>query len=128
MSQNPRKGILAYISWVSSVGSPLRGHELDVSLKENFVMTKTMRAAVMGAALAGFLAGTTGLAQDQSSTTPPAKSEGKKSKKAKVEKHACKGQNSCKGNGGCKAGDNGCKAKNSCKGKGGCATDGSVKH
>ena len=90
-------------------------------------MTKTMRAAVMGAALAGFLTGTTAIAQD-SSSTPPAQTEGKKAKKSKIEKHACKGQNSCKGNGGCKAGDNGCKGKNSCKGKGGCATDGSQKH
>ena len=85
-------------------------------------MTKTMRAALMGAALAGFLTGSNALAQDQSSSTPPAQTEGKKAtKKAKTEKHACKGQNSCKGNGGCKAGDNGCKGKNSCKGKGGCA-------
>jgi len=90
-------------------------------------MTKTMRAALMGAALAGFLTGSTAIAQD-SGTTPPATTSGKKaSKKAKIEKHACKGQNSCKGNGGCKAGDNGCKGKNSCKGKGGCATDGSKK-
>jgi len=89
-------------------------------------MTKTMRAALMGAALAGFLTGTTVVAQDQS--TPPASTGKKSTKKAKVEKHACKGQNSCKGQGGCKAGDNGCKGKNSCKGKGGCATDGSVKH
>jgi len=92
-------------------------------------MTKTMRAALMGAALAGFMTGSSALAQDQSSSAPPAQTEGKKAnKKAKVEKHACKGQNSCKGNGGCKAVDNGCKGKNSCKGKGGCATDGSVKH
>jgi hypothetical protein len=92
-------------------------------------MTKTMRAALMGAALAGFMTGSNALAQDQSSSNPPAQTEGKKaSKKAKTEKHACKGQNSCKGNGGCKAGDNGCKGKNSCKGKGGCATDGSAKH
>ena len=104
-----------------------KSDKLDVSInKEKIVMTKSMRAAVMGAALAGFLAGTTGLAQDQSSA--PAQTEGKKStKKAKVEKHACKGQNSCKGNGGCKSGDNGCKGKNSCKGKGGCATDGKTK-
>ena len=90
-------------------------------------MTKKMRAALMGAALAGFLTGSTAIAQDTAgTTTPPAKTSGKKvSKKSKAEKHACKGQNSCKGNGGCKSGDNGCKGKNSCKGKGGCATDGS---
>ncbi len=95
-------------------------------------MTKSVRSLFVGAALAGFLAGTTAMAQDapksgdttQAPTT--AAPSGKKShKKAKVEKHSCKGQNSCKGNGGCKSGDNGCKAKNSCKGKGGCATDGS---
>jgi hypothetical protein len=84
-----------------------------------------MRAAVMGAALAGFLTGTSAFAQDSTTQTPPAKHSGKKTSKSKAEKHACKGQNSCKGNGGCKAGDNGCKGKNSCKGKGGCATDGS---
>ena len=90
-------------------------------------MTKKMRAALMGAALAGFLTGSTAVvAQDSGTTPPPAKTSGKKaSKKSKAEKHACKGQNSCKGNGGCKSGDNGCKGKNSCKGKGGCATDGS---
>ena len=92
-------------------------------------MTKSMRAALMGAALAGFLTGSTAIAQDNSgSSNPPAQSGQKSTKKAKTEKHACKGQNSCKGNGGCKTGDNGCKGKNSCKGKGGCATDGSVKH
>jgi hypothetical protein len=88
-------------------------------------MTKKMRAALMGAALAGFLTGTTVVAQTDTST-PPAKTSGKKAnKKSKAEKHACKGQNSCKGQGGCKSSDNGCKGKNSCKGKGGCATDGS---
>jgi len=88
-------------------------------------MTKTMRAALMGAALAGFMTGTTAIAQP-SPSAPAAKTSGKKAnKKTKAEKHACKGQNSCKGQGGCKSGDNGCKGKNSCKGKGGCATDGS---
>jgi len=85
-------------------------------------MTKSMRALVMGAALSGFLAGTTAMASEKplDNTT-----SGKKADDKKVEKHACKGQNSCKGNGGCSAGDNGCKGKNSCQGKGGCATDGS---
>jgi hypothetical protein len=86
-------------------------------------MTRSMRALFMGAALSGFVAGTTAaVAQDSGS-----KDSGKKSDTAKGEKHGCKGQNSCKGKGGCKAGDNGCKGQNSCKGKGGCATDGSKK-
>ena len=82
-------------------------------------MTKSMRALVMGAALTGFLAGTTAMA------SPTPGETGKKSDTKKADKHACKGQNSCKGNGGCSSGDNGCKGKNSCKGEGGCATDGS---
>ena len=91
-------------------------------------MSKTKNTLIIGAALAGLLAGSSGVrastllpelkagfsAQDQSSD---------KDKTAK-DKHACKGQNSCKGTGGCKASDNGCKGKNSCKGKGGCRTDG----
>jgi len=85
-------------------------------------MTKSMRALLMGAALTGFVAGTTvGVkAQDNSG-----QDTGKTDTKAKKEKHACKGQNSCKGKGGCKTSDNGCKGKNSCKGKGGCNTKGS---
>ncbi len=79
-----------------------------------------MRALVMGAALTGFLVGTTAMA-----ASPEGQDTGKKADKAKADKHSCKGQNSCKGKGGCKTGDNGCKGKNSCKGKGGCATDGS---
>jgi hypothetical protein len=90
-------------------------------------MTKSMRSIMMGAALAGFLMGTTAFAQDSGSGSSTTQTDtGKKAgKKAKGDKHACKGQNSCKGKGGCKAGDNGCKGQNSCKGKGGCATDGS---
>ena len=87
-------------------------------------MTKSVRAVLMGAALAGFVAGTSASAMSQPMPTSNQASGDKASKSAK-DKHACKGQNSCKGKGGCKAGDNGCKGKNSCKGKGGCATDGS---
>jgi len=93
-------------------------------------MTKTTKALITSAAMAGLLAGS-GVAVQASTVLTTAKasfsqpSQDKKDDSAKVEKHACKGQNSCKGNGGCKSGDNGCKAKNSCKGKGGCATDGS---
>ena len=86
-------------------------------------MTKSVRAVLMGAALAGFLAGTTVVAQDK--PADQSQTSGKKASKHAKDKHACKGQNSCKGKGGCKSGDNGCKGKNSCKGKGGCATDGS---
>lgn len=89
-------------------------------------MTKSMRALLMGAALSGFVAGTTigAAAQDQGTGDKTAK-EGKKASKSKGEKHGCKGQNSCKGKGGCKTSDNGCKGKNSCQGKGGCNTKGS---
>jgi hypothetical protein len=78
-------------------------------------MTKTMRALVVGAALSGFVAGTTAMA-----STTTAGDSGKKASKEKKDKHACKGQNSCKGKGGCGAD----KGKNDCKGKGGCRTDG----
>jgi hypothetical protein len=93
-------------------------------------MTKTTKALITSAAVAGLLAGT-GIAVQASTVLTNAKasfsatSQDQKDDSKKVEKHACKGQNSCKGNGGCKSSDNGCKGKNSCKGKGGCATDGS---
>ena len=99
-------------------------------------MTKTTKAMLAGAALAGLLAGT-GAPVNASTLLPSlrtsfsAQDQGqdkdKKDSKQVKEKHACKGQNSCKGKGGCTAGDNGCNGKNSCKGKGGCATDGSKK-
>ena len=91
-------------------------------------MTKSMKSLMMGAALAGFMAGNTAVAKASPSSTSVSNStslgHAAKSFDDK-DKHACKGQNSCKGKGGCKTGDNGCKGKNSCKGKGGCATDGS---
>ena len=93
-------------------------------------MTKTTRALLAGAAVAGLFAGT-GAAVKASSLLPSLKTslsaqdQDQKSDQQAKEKHACKGQNSCKGKGGCKASDNGCKGKNTCKGKGGCATDGS---
>ena len=92
-------------------------------------MTKSKKALMAGAALAGLLAGS-GATIQASNLFPGLKSslhaqdQGQDQNTVK-EKHACKGQNSCKGKGGCKASDNGCKGKNSCKGKGGCATDGS---
>jgi hypothetical protein len=91
-------------------------------------MTKSKKALVAGAALAGLLAGTGTTMQASnllSGTHFAAQSDQKPADSKVKEKHACKGQNSCKGKGGCKSSDNGCKGKNSCKGKGGCATDGS---
>jgi len=91
-------------------------------------MTKSMKSLMMGAALAGFMAGNTAMAQAQTSNSKSFSSNTKLGHMATSfdkDKHACKGQNSCKGKGGCKTGDQGCKGKNSCKGKGGCATDGS---
>ena len=91
-------------------------------------MTKSMKSLMMGAALAGFMAGNTAVAKASPSSTSVSNSSslGHMAKSFDdKDKHACKGQNSCKGKGGCKTGDNGCKGKNSCKGKGGCATDGS---
>jgi hypothetical protein len=92
-------------------------------------MTKSKKAMIAGAALAGLLAGT-GTAVQASNVVAGARAAANHTQQTpdntKVkEKHACKGQNSCKGKGGCKSSDNGCKGQNSCKGKGGCATDGS---
>ena len=62
---------------------------------------------IMGAVVAGMVAGTKAFAAEE--------------KAAGGDKHACKGHNACKGKGGCKSGDASCAGKNSCKGKGGCA-------
>ncbi len=91
-------------------------------------MTKTNKAVIVGAALAGLLAGTSTPIRASNllptlKTSFGAQDQSQSDKNGK-EKHACKGQNSCKGKGGCKSSDNGCKGKNSCKGKGGCRTDG----
>ena len=80
-------------------------------------MTKSIRALMMGAALAGFVAGQTVMAQD-TGDKKPAKA-GKKACKTPKGKHACKGQNDCKGKGGCGPD----KGKNACKGQGGCSND-----
>jgi hypothetical protein len=54
-------------------------------------MTKSVRLLLMGAALTGFVAGQNAFAQDTTKTDDAAKADsGKKAKKAKVEKHACK--------------------------------------
>jgi hypothetical protein len=87
-------------------------------------MTKSMRALLVGAALTGFVTGSTAaMAQATGGgdkTQTPQSDSGKKATKTKVEKHSCKGKNSCKGKGGC--GET--KGKNDCKGKGECRTDG----
>src|SRR5689334_1368578 len=87
--------------------------------RENLQMTKSVRLLLMGAALTGFMAGQTVLAQDTGGDKDKAAASGKKATKTKKEKHACKGQNSCKGKGGCGS----TKGKNDCKGKGECSTD-----
>jgi hypothetical protein len=111
------------------VPAPVHGHFYEVGIKESS-MSRSIKALLATAALAGLLTGTSARlnaqSTDQKDDANKTTDSGKRAQdKDKQEKHACKGQNSCKGKGGCKAGDNGCKAKNSCKGKGGCATDGS---
>ncbi len=69
-------------------------------------MTKSMKSLMMGAALAGFMAGNTAMAQTPSSTSNSVSSGsnlGHWSTSFSKDKHACKGQNSCKGKGGCKS-------------------------
>ena len=89
-------------------------------------MTKSMKSLLVGAALAGIVAGNNAHAQNTNSTRSfSSVNKGPIAADQVKEKHACKGKNSCAGKGGCKSGNNGCKGKNSCKGKGGCATDGS---
>jgi len=87
-------------------------------------MSNAKKSLIIGAALAGLLAGTAGV--QASTLLPGLKSSfnAQDTTKDAKDKHACKGQNSCKGKGGCKSSDNGCKGQNSCKGKGGCRTDG----
>ena len=65
-------------------------------------MTKSMKSLMMGAALAGFMAGHTVVAQNSSSgTSVSSANNGQIADSFSKEKHACKGQNSCKGKGGC---------------------------
>ena len=66
-------------------------------------MTKTTKALITSAAIAGLLAGT-GAAVQASTVIPSGKasysaSQDKKDDSTTKEKHACKGQNSCKGKG-----------------------------
>ena len=89
-------------------------------------MTKSVKSLLVGAALAGIVAGNHANARTTNSTRSFSSiQKGLIAADQAKEKHACKGKNSCAGKGSCKSGDNGCKGKNSCKGKGGCATDGS---
>jgi hypothetical protein len=97
----------------------------------NRTSTKTTKALLAGAALAGILTG--GLVAKAANTitakSGSGASAGVLADEKKGETHDCKGKNSCKGKGGCKSGDNGCAGKNSCKGKGGCAVkDGKPVH
>ena len=55
-------------------------------------MTKTARKLLIGAALTGFVAGTT--AALTAAPSPGADDSGKSTTKGKVEKHCCAGQNS----------------------------------
>jgi hypothetical protein len=77
-------------------------------------MTKSVRKLLIGAALSGFVMGTTAVV----SAAPTPGSGLASPAKTKVAKHCCAGKNSCKGQGGCGAE----KGKNSCAGKGGCNT------
>ena len=83
-------------------------------------MTKSLRSVLIGAALTGFVAGTTSAAMAQTGTDNTKSPVAAKKGAEKPDKHACKGQNSCKGKGGCGS----TKGKNDCKGKGECRTDG----
>jgi hypothetical protein len=81
-------------------------------VKEDSSMDRRKFTQVMGAAVAGMVAGSKAVNQSDALILAD------HHKKAK---HVCKGRNECKGQGGCGSGDNGCAGKNSCKGKGGCA-------
>ena len=58
---------------------------------------------VMGAAVAGMVAGTRAFAGEE-----------KKADEKAADKHICKGHNECKGKGGCKTDKNACGGKNGC--------------
>jgi hypothetical protein len=75
-------------------------------------MTKSVKKLLIGAALTGFVVGTTVAA----SASPKPLDDSKTP--TTVEKHCCAKMNTCAGKGGCGAD----KGKNSCKGQGGCNT------
>ena len=82
-------------------GSQLEGKEVKMERRE---FNK-----IVGAAMAGLVAGSRAVAGDDKSETD------------KAAKHVCRGKNDCNGQGGFKTADNACAGKNACKGKGGCA-------
>ena len=83
-------------------------------------MTKSLRALLVGAALTGFVAGTSANLMAQDTGGDKAAKSGKKATKSKKEKHACIGLYSCNAKGGCGTTN----VKHDCKGKGECRTDG----
>ena len=87
-------------------------------------MTKSTRAMVVGAAMAGLFTGASAV-RAHATTLPDAKAGSllQKMEDSDKGKHDCKGKNDCKGQGGCKTDANSCKGKNDCKGKGGCKTE-----
>jgi hypothetical protein len=81
-------------------------------------MTKSTKALIAGAAVAGLLTGAIVSKSDAASNDA-----GTLITKVAPKAQDCKGQNDCKGQGGCDSGDQGCKGKNTCKGKGGCKAE-----
>ena len=78
-----------------------------------------MKSLMMGAALAGFMAGNTAMAQTPSSNSFSSNSNlGHMSTSFSKDKHACKGQNSCKGKGGCKIQRQGLQGQEQLQGQG----------
>ena len=61
-------------------------------------MTKSVRKVLIGAALTGFVLGTTAAA-----SAAPRPGDDATTTKTKIEKHCCGGKNTCKGKGGCGA-------------------------
>ncbi|MBV9464280.1 MAG: hypothetical protein JO317_08640 [Verrucomicrobiae bacterium] len=86
-------------------------------------MTKTTRAMIAAAAVAGLITGATAPKVHAGNFDKNGKAGIHAKSLADAGKHDCKGKNDCKGQGGCKSGNNGCKGKNDCKGKGGCNTN-----
>jgi len=76
-------------------------------------MKRRSMATLLGAAIAGVLAGSRLRAQDERASPSP----------SPAPRHVCRGLNECKGKGYCKHGcsGHGCAGKNDCRGKGGCA-------
>ena len=87
-------------------------------------MTKTTKAMITGAAMAGLFTGAAAVrAHAVTLTDSTTGTLLHKMDDTDKGKHDCKGKNDCKGAGGCKTDSNSCKGKNDCKGKGGCNTN-----